>query len=528
MAAADLRGELSCSICQSIYKDPVTLRCGHNFCRVCVDGVLDTQEGSGAYTCPDCREQFQERPALCRNLTLCNIAERYLSTEPEQEDTGIFCNYCIHSPVPAVKSCLMCEASMCSDHLRVHRKSAEHVITEPNNSLRTRKCSVHNKLLQYYCMDDGTQICITCCLAGQHGGHQVVQLNEAYERRKKKLKHVLQKLTSKREQTEKRLHSLEERRSEVQEKAAGERERVTALFRDIRRQLEDLEKRVQSEISRREDQVLLTLCDLIQDLEVKKDELSMKMHIEELCNVTDPVTVFQEQESDREGFCVTEEKDNEDTEVGGDIKLHDVTYLDEVCISETIHRGLFDIIAAVKGANHKQDALDLLLDVNTAANNVDISEDMKCVSLSQIVQKRPETPERFESYQVLSTRSFSSGRHNWEILTSRSGGWRIGMTYPSVYREGPQSAIGDNNKSWCLRKFYNELTARHKYKEVQLFHNISCQKFRICLDYEAGQLSFYQLCDPIRHLHTFTATFTEPLHAAFYVWGSKAWVRVSK
>ncbi|MEE6506109.1 hypothetical protein FKM82_007517 [Ascaphus truei] len=45
--------------------------------------------------------------------------------------------------------------------------------------------------------------------------------------------------------------------------------------------------------------VSLRVSDLIQQLEIKKDELSRKMlHIEELSNITDPLTVLQGQESD--------------------------------------------------------------------------------------------------------------------------------------------------------------------------------------------------------------------------------------
>ncbi|XP_063785127.1 E3 ubiquitin/ISG15 ligase TRIM25-like isoform X2 [Pseudophryne corroboree] len=314
MASADLRQELDCSICLSIYTDPVTLRCGHNFCRVCIDRVLDTQEGAGAYTCPECRAECQERPALQRNITLCNIVGSFLSTRPDQEETGIFCTYCVDSPVPAAKSCLLCEASLCDNHLRVHSKSAEHVLCDPTTALGNRKCSVHKKILEYYCTEDAACICVSCSLDGEHLGHNVKMLDEASE--KEKLRKVLQKLTTKRAETEKRVQRLQERRREDKVKAAGVKERVTALFRDIRRQLEDLEKRVLSEISRQEQRVSLSVSDLIQKLEIKKDELSGKMrHIEELCNMSDPVTVLQE--PDTGDLCDTEDTERHDNQVRG-------------------------------------------------------------------------------------------------------------------------------------------------------------------------------------------------------------------
>ncbi|XP_075071523.1 E3 ubiquitin/ISG15 ligase TRIM25-like [Mixophyes fleayi] len=515
MASADLREELICSICLSIYTDPVTLSCGHNFCRVCIDCVLDTQEGSGVYSCAECREEFKHRPALRKNTVLCNIAERVLSTQPEQDETGIFCTYCIHSPVPAVKSCLLCEASMCENHLRVHSKSEEHVLSDPTTALHNRKCPIHKKILEYYCTEDSALICVSCRLDQEHWRHQVDSLDEASKKKKEKLRKVLEDLTSKREEAEKRFQSLQERRREVQENAAGERERVTALFRDIRRQLEDLEARVMSEISRQEQEASFSVSDLIKQLEVKKDELSMKMrHIEELCNVTDPVTVLQE--PDRGDLCDTEEGDNGDRE-RHDKQIHDVGDLDVGLMSETLHK-LSDIIAGVNICFYMQKPTDILLDVNTAANDVNIPSDLKTASWSHKNQNRPETSERFQENQVLSTRSFSSGRHYWEMDTKDSKSWRIGMCYPSIERRGKQLHIGNNTKSWGFRKYHNHYSVRHDCKDIKLVHNISCDRVRIYLDYEAGQLSFYELCDPIRHLHTFTGVFTEPLHAVISVW----------
>ncbi|XP_063777219.1 E3 ubiquitin/ISG15 ligase TRIM25-like [Pseudophryne corroboree] len=511
MASADLRQELHCSICLNIYTDPVTLRCGHNFCRVCIDRVLDAQEGAGVYTCPDCRAECQERPALQRNITLCNIVGSFPSTWPDQEETGIFCTYCVDSPVPAAKSCLLCEASLCDKHLRVHSKSAEHLLCDPTTSLGNRKCSVHKKILEYYCTEDAACICVSCCLIGEHRGHQMESLDEASERKKKKLRNVLQKLTTKRAETEKRVQRLQKRRREYQRKAAGVTETVTALFRDIRRQLEHLEKRVLSEISRQEQRVSLSVSDLIQQLEIKTDELSGKMrHIEELCNMDDPVTVLQE--PDTGDLCDTEDTERHDTQVRG------AGDLDVGLISGTLHT-LSDIITGINTGIYVQEATDLLLDVTTAANNIQISGDKKTASRSGIIQNHPVTPERFHCDQVISTRRFSSGRHYWEVDVSKSVYWRVGMCYPSIDRRGGKSLIGDNNKSWGLRRDNNQYSMRHDCRCIGLPDNIPCDRVRVYLDYEAGQLSFYVLCDPISHLHTYTTTFTEPLHAALCVWG---------
>ncbi|XP_068121048.1 E3 ubiquitin-protein ligase TRIM8-like [Hyperolius riggenbachi] len=253
MASAILSEELKCPVCLAIYTDPVSLRCGHNFCRVCIDRVLDSQEGSAGYSCPECREKYKERPALHRNIALRNIAERFLSTQPDEEVAGVHCTYCVDSPVPAVKSCLLCDASMCDKHLRVHSKAPKHVLCAPTTSPETRKCSVHKEPLQYYCTEDTSFVCVSCTLAGEHHGHQVETLQEASQKKKEKLRNDLQTLMAETEEAEKRVQSLEELRRKAQVKTDGETKRVTTLFRDLRRRLEELEKRVLSDITWQED-----------------------------------------------------------------------------------------------------------------------------------------------------------------------------------------------------------------------------------------------------------------------------------
>ncbi|XP_072006635.1 E3 ubiquitin/ISG15 ligase TRIM25-like [Engystomops pustulosus] len=513
MASAALAQELTCSICLDLYKDPVTLKCGHNFCRVCIVRVLKIQDGSGFYSCPQCKEKFQKRPALQRNITLCNVVENFRCIQRPQETTEIFCTYCVDSPVPALKSCLMCAASLCEKHLRVHSKEPEHVLTDPSRSLEKRKCLIHKKILEYYCTEDATCICVSCCLVGDHRGHNMESLDEASEKKKEKLKNVLQKLTTKRQKTQKRVQNLGDCKRKAQVKASGEAERVTALFIDIRRQLDDLEKKVQSEISRRGERVSRSLTDVIKTLEIEKEELSRKMrHIEELCNMTDPLTVLQEPDT---GDLYDPEEEGGDGYMegpdGGDRGAE--------LISRLSHT-LSDIIRGVNGTFYVQDPADISLDIDTAANNLLISDDLKTATRTIKYQKLPDTAERFQNYNVMSSSDITSGRHYWDVEVSGLEEWIVGMCYPSIEKRGCHSYIGNNNKSWglCREQYDNQHSVRHDSNGVLLPHQISSDRFRIYVDYEAGELSFYELCDPIRHLHTFSTIFTEPLHAVLCVY----------
>ncbi|KAE8574378.1 hypothetical protein XENTR_v10003406 [Xenopus tropicalis] len=458
MAAADLRDELSCSICKDVYTDPVTLPCGHNFCRGCIGRTWDTQEETFLEnpSCPECRERFKRRPEVAKAWKLRGMVERFCSTETEPGETGIFCTYCLLSPVPAAKSCLHCEASLCDTHLRGHCQSAEHVLTEPTASFMGRKCSVHNEPLKYHCCEDGAFICASCCLAGGHRGHRVELLSEASEKKKEKLRKVLEKLSPEREETERGAQRLQERRRELEEKAAIETERVTALFRGIREELEALEKRLLSDISRQKEELTLTLTELIQQLEIKKDELSRKIrHIEELCNMADPLTVLQEQwESHGAAFCGAEGADNGGREKE-DIKDPAVGDLDVGGISETLLTGLAGIVTGVKGRIYGQEATELVLDINTAGSHVSVSGDGKSASYSHTDQCYPQTPGSFQVPQALSTRSFPSGRHYREVEGSESGLWALGGPYRSRIRRS-QSYIGENIKSQSLWKWDNK------------------------------------------------------------------------
>ncbi|XP_073468653.1 zinc finger protein RFP-like [Aquarana catesbeiana] len=531
MASADPSKEPECPICLNIYIDAVTLKCGHDFCQDCIGRVLDTQEGSGGYSCPECREEFQERPELQPNIRLRNIVENLLSARPAQGYFGVF-TYYIDTPIPAMISDL------------------------------NRKCSVHKKLLEYYCTEDSTCICVSCKLDGEHRGHQMETLDEASEMKKGQLRNVLQKLMTGKEETEKRVQSLQEHRRKVQGKADDKTMRVTALFRDLRKRLEELEKRVKSDISGKAERVSLLLSDMIQQLEIKKGELSRKMvAIEELCNMTDPLTVLQK--SDTGDLCDT--KDGDEDRERHDRLLHDGGDLDLTGISHTLHTGLSDItswvnvqkctctrvyphsttqdkdhidakqfrrppqptptiqrshcqaggpnIGSVQQTSGVWRFIDLLLDVRTAYNLLHISDDRKTVSWSS----DPSRPERFQCPQVISSQSFSSGRHYWEVDVGESLFWIVGMCYPSIDRKGDQSQIGCNNKSWGLWRFDNQYWAIYDRKKAQLPSSVSSNRVRIYLDYEAGRISFYDLCDPIRHLFSFSATFTEPLHACLWV-----------
>uniref|UniRef100_A0A8C5PJM5 Uncharacterized protein n=1 Tax=Leptobrachium leishanense TaxID=445787 RepID=A0A8C5PJM5_9ANUR len=410
--ASDLREELNCSVCLNIFSDPVMLSCGHNFCRVCIGNVLDTQDGAGVYICPECRAEFTERPALQRNMKLCNIAEQF-SLQSGQTAAAILCMYCVQAPVPAVKTCVQCETSLCDLHLAAHNQSLEHSLTEPTMFMENKKCPVHNEILKYYCTQDAVCVCVSCCLAGGHKKHDVELLTEASEKKKEDLRRNIEKLNSRKQQIEKMDQELSLLQEELKPKVAGITLRVTILLGDIRDQVDALEKRVLGEISRQSEDISHQISDLMKQQEMEKEELTGKIRrMEELCKMTDPITVLQGWETHRA---------DDDTET--EVKVPEIQTVNEDLILVNLYSGLTDIMMDLKKSSR---VLDLSLDIKTAHVCVALSHDLKNASFSEKMLSYPETAERFVKYaQVLSIESVSTGRHYFEVELSKNGhcGW---------------------------------------------------------------------------------------------------------
>ncbi|XP_046732136.1 E3 ubiquitin ligase TRIM40-like isoform X2 [Silurus meridionalis] len=68
--------QYNCSICQDELKDPVTLPCGHNFCKACINGYWD----QGVYVCPQCRQSFTPRLVLGTNEVLVYAMDKIKQT----------------------------------------------------------------------------------------------------------------------------------------------------------------------------------------------------------------------------------------------------------------------------------------------------------------------------------------------------------------------------------------------------------------------------------------------------------------
>ncbi|XP_008067076.1 tripartite motif-containing protein 64-like [Carlito syrichta] len=73
------QNELICSICMNYFLDPVTIDCGHSFCRPCL--CLCWEEGQSSMRCPECRE-ISEKSDFKTNVVLKKLASLARQARP--------------------------------------------------------------------------------------------------------------------------------------------------------------------------------------------------------------------------------------------------------------------------------------------------------------------------------------------------------------------------------------------------------------------------------------------------------------
>ncbi|XP_056671523.1 probable E3 ubiquitin-protein ligase TRIML1 [Monodelphis domestica] len=138
-----LRSEVTCSICLDLFSQPVTLDCGHSFCRECV--LRSWQEAQVPWTCPLCRASSQPR-----------------ALEPTRVLEAV--------------------ASSISRQRRLPR---------PRDVAGQARCGQHQAIQKLFCEDDFSPLCVSCLLPHEHEGHRVYPLEESAETFKGQLQEAL-------------------------------------------------------------------------------------------------------------------------------------------------------------------------------------------------------------------------------------------------------------------------------------------------------------------------------------------------
>ncbi|XP_037695698.1 tripartite motif-containing protein 43-like [Choloepus didactylus] len=129
--------ELTCSICLNSFTDPVTIDCGHSFCRPCLN--LSWEAAQTPAKCPTCRETSQ-----CRDFKTNILVKNLVS--------------CIR------------QASVCQ-----FLSSEEHM------------CGTHKEARKIFCEENKKLLCLLCSKTQEHETHKHSPIERAAEDYREKL-----------------------------------------------------------------------------------------------------------------------------------------------------------------------------------------------------------------------------------------------------------------------------------------------------------------------------------------------------
>ncbi|XP_018884843.2 butyrophilin subfamily 2 member A2 isoform X1 [Gorilla gorilla gorilla] len=159
-------------------------------------------------------------------------------------------------------------------------------------------------------------------------------------------------------------------------------------------------------------------------------------------------------------------------------------------------------------------AADVVLDPDTAHPELFLSDDRRSVRRGPYRQRVPDNPERFDSQPcVLGWESFASGKHYWEVEVENVMVWTVGVCRHSAERKGEVLLIPQNG-FWTLEMFGNQYRALSSPERILPLKESLC-RVGIFLDYEAGDVSFYNMRDR-SHIYTCPrSAFTVPVRPFF-------------
>nr|XP_040051122.1 zinc-binding protein A33-like [Gasterosteus aculeatus aculeatus] len=444
---------LSCHVCSETFRDPVSLSCSHSFCSSCLQQFW---EQAGNKNCPICKSKSStDEPAV--NLTLKRLADSFAD-----------------------------------------RQNNGSTQTAPEKEKEEVVCEEHPEVPYWFCEDEQKAVCPVCEFS-LHQSHKVVPLEQAVRNLKDQLRSDLKSLQDKKDKHQ----QVEKTYNEV---IQFSKEQLVSTERKIRAEFNKLHQFLREEEESR-------LAALREEEEQRGKTISreMKMIEEQISSLSDSISAVEEDlQKDKVSFLSSYKATQTRARVQS--SLTDPQLVSGALIDVAKHLGnlSFRVWEKMKDQVHFS---PVILDPNTAAKSLYLSDDLTSVRYGDTNQQLPENPERFTKYaDVLGSEGFSSGKHSWEVEVGDHPYWLVGLVKESVNRRGE---IFDSPLYgfWCLVHRSGEYSDG---AGQTLRVRKSLQRIRVQLDYDRGDVSFYDPEDTTP-ICTHRDTFTEKLFPYFNI-----------
>uniref|UniRef100_A0A8C9R3K8 Tripartite motif-containing protein 16-like n=1 Tax=Scleropages formosus TaxID=113540 RepID=A0A8C9R3K8_SCLFO len=528
------KDQFICPVCLDLLKDPVTIPCGHSYCTDCIEDCWDQEDHT-----------FTSRPVLGRNTILAEVLEKLKKTElqaapPEHCYAGhgdVACDVCPGRKNKAVKSCLVCLVSYCEPHLQPHYYSPafkKHKLIDSTEQLQDRMCSLHDKLLEFYCSTDHQCVCYQCVM-DEHKKHDTGSAAAVRMENQKLLDAAQREIQQRIKEREKDMEELRQAVDLLTRSAQAALEDTENIFAEMIHCIEKRCSEVKDVIRAQEKAALNQIYGLLEQVDQEIAELKKRQaDLEKFSHTKDHIHFLQRVQS----LCVSPPSGELPTiNISlqcpfGDMKTSlsklnnqlDLLFKGElVKISQTVRE--IRVTVPRTREHFLYYACELTLDPNTVNEYLFLSEGNTMVTWKEQSQSYPEHPERFNCWNQVLCREGLSGCCYWEVEWSGNE-VRIAVSYKRIRRKanyiGCASGLGFNNQSWSFFCTPSRFSFYHNNKETAVSGPCS-SRIGVYLDHRAGILSFYSISeDTMTLLHRVQTTFTEPLYPGFWVYRGSA------
>ncbi|XP_062272722.1 nuclear factor 7, ovary-like [Scomber scombrus] len=444
---------LNCHVCSETFRDPVSLSCSHSFCSSCLQKFWEQAKNKN---CPICkRKSSKDVPGV--NFTLKELADSFA----ERQKAG-------------------------SSETEKGEKKVEVV------------CSKHQEEPKLFCKDEQRAVCTVCDFPHQIG-HKVVPVKQAVSDLKDQLKSDLKPLQDKKNKYKQVEKTYNEMIQHFTKQLLSTERQIRAEFNKLHQFLKEEEESRLAALREEEQQKGKTMS-----REMKKIQ-------EQISSLSDSISAVEEDLQKHNVSFLSSYKPTQ-TRARAQSSLSDPQLVSGALIDEAKHLGnlSFRVWEKMKEKVHFS---PVILDPNTASPWLYLSDDLTSVRDGDTNQQLPDNPERHSEYaDVLGSEGFSSGKHSWEVKVGDHPSWTLGLAKESFDRKveadySPEFGIwclwhGDGEYTNCLGK-----TVRVKK---------SLQRIRVQLDYDRGEVSFYNPEDK-KTIYTYKNTFTEKLFPYFSI-----------